>query len=203
MVALTLQNSNHKILIVGAIYDKIDKLKNAISLKDNYDFIIINGNLCYPNDDLNQVRDRVKIMDDYLSSGRIIYNVGQYDLQLMAKLDDNDELKEWIKNKPNIILINFTNQTSMIVTGGGVSPQMSKPDLYDNLETSFISYIQEEPWHKLYGGGMGYVISNNPLTQKEPQFYHYSAQIGNVYSEMVQIYAQEADQFGLKKTILL
>lgn len=203
MVALTLENSNHKILVVGSIYDKIDKLKNAISLKDNYDLIIINGNACYPNDNLNMVRDRVELIDQYLQTGKIIYNVGQFDLHLINKLEENDPLKKWIEERPNIILISFQNQSSLIVTSGGLTPQINKKNLYDNLELSFVSYIQNEPWHKLYGGSLGYVISNNPLTKKEPQFYNYSAQIGNIYYELTQVYAQEADQFGLKKTILL
>lgn len=203
MVALTLSNSNHKILIIGPIYDKIDKLQRAISLKDNYDLLIFNGNLCYPNDDLNLVKDRIRLMDQHLQTGKIIYNIGQFDLQLMNKLEDNNPLKEWIKERPNVILINFQNQTSLIITGGGLTPKIVKKDLYDNLELTFVSYIQNESWHKLYGGNLGYVISNNPLTKKEPQFYNYSAQIGNFYDKEVQVYAQEADQFGLKKTILL
>lgn len=203
MVALTLQNSNHKILVVGAIYDKIDKLQNAMSIKDNYDFVIINGNICYPNDDLNKLKERIKVIDNYLLSGKVIYNVGQFDLQFMNKLDDNDELKKWIKDKPNVIMINFQNQSSIIIVNGGITPETNKTDLFDNLEISFVSYLNKTSWHKLYGGGLGYVISNNPLTQKEPQFYNYSAQIGNIYGENTQVYAQEADQFGLKKTILL
>jgi len=106
-------------------------------------------------------------------------------------------------SKPNVIIINFVSQSSLIVTCGGVLPKMTKSQLSDNLETSFISNIENKPWHKFYGGGYGYIISNNPLTDKEPAFYNYSAQIGNVYSKSCQVYAQEVDQFGLKKTILL
>lgn len=91
----------------------------------------------------------------------------------------------------------------MIVTGGGILPSMNRDVLIDNLETSFVSNIDQVPWHKKYTGLIGYVISNNPLTSQKPKFYPFSAQIGNVYSEKVQVYAQEAEVYGLKRTILL
>lgn len=203
MVALILHNSNHKILVVGPIYDRIDKLQNALKLKNNYDLIIINGNICYPDNNLEKVKQRIEIIDEYLNSEKCIYNVGSLDLQLLSKLEENNDITKWIIKKSNVIIVNFQNQSSIVILGGGITPQMSKKDLYDNLEVSFISNIDKIPWHKLYGGNFGYIISNNPLTKNPPQFYNYSAQIGNHYSDNVNVYAQEIDQFGLKKTILL
>lgn len=199
MVALTLQNSNHRILVVGPIYDKLDKLERAIDLSKYYDLTIFNGNICYP---FEGAENRIEILDNYLKSEKIIYNVGNYDLQFLNRTE-KENIKEWIMSKPNTILISFENQSSMIITCGGISPTMKRTDLYDNLEISFISLIQNKPWHNLYGGGYGYIISNNPLTLSPPQFYNYSAQIGNSYGPETQVYAQEADQYGLKKTILL
>jgi predicted phosphodiesterase len=198
MVALTLQNSSHKILVVGPIYDKLDKLERVEKLSSFYDLVILNGNICYPFDG---AEERIKYLSNYLS-GKIIYNAGNYDLQLMQQTT-SEKIKEWINNKPNVILIGFKNQTSIIITSGGLSPQMTKKDLYNNLETSFISNIDNKPWHVLYGGGYGYVISNNPLSLAAPHFYNYSAQIGNSYGPENQVYAQEIDQYGLKDTILL
>jgi len=122
---------------------------------------------------------------------------------LLININSNDPIHKWLSTKSNIVMINFTNQSSLIITGGGIVPNMTKSDLHNNIETSFVSTINEKPWHQTYGGGYGYIISNNPLTTKEPQFYHYSAQIGNSHNENTQVYAQEVDQFGLKRTILL
>lgn len=202
MTALILQNSNHNILVIGSIYDRMDALENAFNLKDNYDLLIINGNVCYPNN-LEDINNRIKTIDKYLKTGKCIYNVGQFDLQFSNKLDDNNEIKKWINNKSNVIIINFINQSSIIILGGGITTETSRNNLYDNLEVSFVSKINNVPWHKLYGGGLGYIISNNPLTNEPPQFYNYSAQIGNYYSNNLNVYAQEINQFGLKKTILL
>jgi hypothetical protein len=81
---------------------------------------------------------------------------------------------------------------------------MNREKLLDNLETSFVSLINGQIWHNLYGGGYGYIISNNPLTQQSPKFYNFSMQMGNIYNgSETKVYAQEIDQFGLKDTISL
>lgn len=205
MTALTINNSNHKILVVGPVYDRLDKLQNAANLISNYDFVVFNGNLTYPNNDLLLVQNRIDIMNDLISTKKVIYNLGNYDYQLITELsyDANTYLKNWLESKPNVVIFNFVSQTSLIVVGGGVLPKMNKKDLNNNLEVSFISNIEKKPWQEFYGGGYGYVISNNPLTDKPPSFYNFSAQIGNSYSEDACVYAQEVDKYGLKKTILL
>lgn len=206
MPALTLQNSNHKILVVGPLYDQIKKLEVIENIADKYDIIIFNGNLCYPNNNLLEIEDRIEKIDKYLKTGKFIYNLGNYDLLLLKQLEienKQEKIENWLKNKPNVVIINFESQSSLIVTCGGILPKMTKADLYNNLETSFISKVNDKIWHYLYGGSYGYIISNNPLTDNYPSFYNYSAQIGNKYSENVKVYAQEVDQYGLKKTILL
>lgn len=204
MTARIINNYKHKALVVGPIYDRLDKLQNAINLSNNYDLTIFNGNLCYPNDNLLEVQSRIDILDPFIKSHKVLYNLGNYDFKLFNSLtEEKSTVKDWIANKPNVIVINFINQSSIIITCGGVLPKTSKADLNDNLETSFISNINNMPWHNFYGGGYGYIVSNNPLTNKEPAFHNYSAQIGNIYSKSCQVYAQEIDQFGLKKTILL
>lgn len=204
MTALIFNNSSHKILIVGPIYDRVDKLKNVANLIDKYDFIIFNGNLCYPYNDLSLVQDRINIMNDLIQTQKVIYNLGNYDYQLINLLSQQvSPVKDWLEFKPNAVIFNFVSQSSITIVSGGVLPKMNRGDLNDNLEISFISNIDQKPWHHYYGGGYGYIVSNNPLTDKAPQFYNFSAQIGNVYSSNVNVFAQEADQFGLRKTILL
>lgn len=204
MTALTINNSSHKILVVGPIYDRLDKLQATEKLMDNYDYIVFNGNLCYPCYDLDKIKQRIDVMNSLIESGKIIYNLGNHDLWLMNDLkSSNSIVKSWLESKPNVTIFNFVNQTSLIITCGGLVPKMNKQDLNDNLEISFVSRLDNKPWHNFYGGGFGYVISNNPLTGCPPTFYNFSAQIGNLYSSEVKVYAQEADQYGLKKTILL
>lgn len=203
MSALVLENPISKILIVGPIYNKLDKLQRAKSLIPNYDVVIFNGNLCYPFDNLNEVTDRINILETIIQPKKIIYNLGNYDLKLLQQLQQTNQfphIKKWLSTQNNVIMINSCH---LIVTGGGVTPQMTRTSLLNNIETSFVSHINGKPWHTQYGGGYGYIVSNNPLTTQPPQFYNFSAQIGNLYGDKTQVYAQEADQYGLKRTILL
>lgn len=206
MTAKIIFKNANKILVVGPIYDQIDKLNKIEEMLPNYDKVIINGSLCYPYDNLEKVKQRVSRISQLLRSFKVLYNVSQHDLLCAQYLYDNfkdPELLKWITDKPNVIMINFKNQTNLIVTGGGIAPNMSKELLTNSLETSFVSLIDNEPWQKKYVGLMGYVIGNNPLTNQKPKFYPNSAQLGNIYSENVKVYAQEVEPYGLKRTILL
>jgi hypothetical protein len=188
MVAKIIKNIKNKVLIVGPIYDKLNKLSNVII--DNYDLIILNGNVSYPNDN---VENRINVIEELIKTNKVIYNLGNFDLKNNLN---------WFKNKPNVVIIEFARGTKLIITSGGITPQMKSNKLMNDLETTFVSNIDNKPWHDSYNGSHGYVISNNPLTNKYPQFYNYSAQIGNTY-ESGKVYAQEADANGLLQTIAL
>lgn len=186
-----------KILVVGPIYNLIDKVTKVQSIINEYEYIIFNGNLLYPEDDLE---NRIRLMNKLLESGKVIYNVGDYDLKHLKDYKTD----YWINGFPNVIFVNYPSQTSFIITCGGVTSIMNREVLMNNLETSFVSNVNGRSWHLDYGGGYGYIISNNPLTDTDPNFYNFSAQIGNRYcGEKTNVYAQEIDQYGLKKTILL
>jgi hypothetical protein len=206
MSCLILRKNLSKVLVIGPIYDKLEKLKRAGNLIENYDLTIFNGSLCYPNDDLDQVEQRIELMNEFLKTGKVVYNLSNYDLELSHLLYEKKQgpkIQYWLQDKPNVVIIEFKNQSNCIITSGGMNPKFNRESLLDNIETSFISNINGVPWHKTYSGLYGYVISNNPLTDKEPQFHSYSAQIGNVYNSETQVYAQEVEPFGLKRTILL
>lgn len=198
MTALTIKHRVEDVLIIGPLYDRIDRISEAQKHFEDYDLVIFNGNLCFPSEDLSEVEHRIQEMNKVLSP-KVIYNVGRYDLQLLAKLrgGTNDSICDWITPRPNVIIVPFRTGNTLIVTDGGVTPEMKLSDLSSNLETSFVSKIKNSPWHRWYGGGMGYIISNNPLTAEPPQYYNFSAQIGNVYWEKVTTYAQAVTGNGL------
>lgn len=199
MTALTVKQFDQKLLVVGPIYDQVHKLSDHPDWFSDH-IVVFNGNLCYPNHDLDQVRQRIETVERYLATGKAIYNLGSEDLLLMKKLWESGEapdLHQWLRGKSNVILANFISQTNLIITGGGLVPNMSRHDLYDNLETSFVSRVGGRPWHELYGGGAGYVIANNPLTQNKPVRYNYSIQIGNTYQPDCKVYAIQVNAKGL------
>lgn len=203
MPALIFNKINHKILVVGPIYDKIEKIDRILHLEKNYDLVIINGSLCYPNSDETETENRIKLFNDKIfNNPKILYNLGRYDW-IFARQYPDHTISKWIANKSNVIIIEFQNQSTTIITNGGVTPQMDRAKLMNNIETSFVSYINGIPWHKKYSGRYGYIISNNPLTFSEPQFYPFSMCLGNKYGDETQVYAQEVTPLGLEQTILL
>ena len=206
MTANIISKNMNKVLVIGPIYDKIDKLDRVATMVPHYDYIVLNGSLMFPYEN-EKVKERVSKMNWLFKTGKVIYNLDYHDLQIAEELHTSQkepELLNWIWSKPNVTMINFKNfQTTTIITGGGVHPKMNKETLMDNLETSFISTANGISWHKTYGGTYGYIISNNPLTFEAPQFHSFSAQIGNDYGPQTQVYAQEVTGLGLRDTILL
>lgn len=204
MVAQIIRNVSEKILIVGPVYDNVDKLLKVETLIPNYQYVIFNGNLYYPFCNLSDLQDRLDIMTRLIKTGKVIYNLGDNDYLLIDGLmtEYPDSIGDWYLQRPNVVMIEFTNSTQIIVTSGGVIPKMNKEKLMDNLETSFVSKIKDKPWHELYKGAYGYIISNNPLSAESPEFYNHSMRIGTT-KESGTVFAQEASQFGLKETILL
>jgi hypothetical protein len=191
-----------KILVVGPIYDKMEKLSIVENLMPQYQFVIFNGGLCFPSDDLSQLKSRISKMQNLLDNNKTIYLAGRTDLTLLPKLEDT-EIINWIRYRPNIAIIKYPTRVALVMDGGIPPGTKSNNDLIDNMEVSFISQIKEKPWHTSYSGGLGYVISNNPLTNHFPNFYSYSMQLGNAYSPEGFVFAQEIDEIGLKKTISL
>lgn len=199
MTALILSKPLRKLLVIGPIYNKLDKLSKIDELLSQYDYVIFNGGLCYS---LENLKKRLQAFDNWAVNKKIIYIVGRNELQLLNKIDDQ-EILTWIHSHCNIVIANFDSRT-VIVTDGGL-PQNLKGmyELMDNLEVSFISQVGDKPWHVNYNGGLGYVISNNPLNDSPPQYYNYSMRLGCLYDPNAPVYAQEVDEIGLKNSILL
>lgn len=194
---------NQKILIISAIYDKIEKLEIISTLIKNYQYIILLGNICYPFNNLQLVEKRINKLQKYLDKyPNLIYILGNYDLDLWSKLK-NHEISNWILSKPNVGIFNFPSQSNIVATSGGIPENLTKKQLNNNLEISFVSNLEGKPWQEIYGGNLGYVISNNPISHQNPRFFNYAAAIGQIYDENHQVWAQEADQYGLKKTFII
>jgi hypothetical protein len=206
MTTLTIDNSPKKILIVGPFYDQTDKLLRVEPMIQNYDYVIFNGGLCEPLNQMSLIQKHIEILDRMFSTQRVIYNMGSRDLMLIEGLyaDYPTEVGNWLAQRPNVVIVTFTNLSKLIVVNGGVTPRTTEAKLADNIEVSFVSSLGGRPWHQAYNGRFGYIVSNEPLTLSAPQFHNFSAQMGNEpFKPETQVYAQEADQYGLKTTILL
>jgi predicted phosphodiesterase len=203
MTALFLSKSIHKLLVIGPSYDRLNEVSLRIEeLISNYDCVIINGGICYPSDNLELVKERIQKINQLASTNKVIYVAGRNDLTLLSKTDDQ-EIIEWIRGCYNMVVVKFPSRTVLVMDGGVPQGTRSLEQLIESIEISFVSQINNKPWHHSYNGGLGYVISNNPLSDKSPEYYNYSMQLGNLYSSQATVYAQEMDEVGLKKTILI
>lgn len=189
-------NNISKALVIGPIYDQIDKFKKIKEISKNYDITILNGSICHLLD--NDLQNRINELNKILNN-KIIYLNSDLDYIAMTK---SNIVEDWIKNKPNIANIRFSSGTNLIVVSGGVPNNLGLDGLQSNLEISFMSRVGDTPWHYEYNGMLGYVISNNPLSDKAPEFFNYSARIGTKYNKN-KIYCQEIEEYGLKNTIML
>lgn len=203
MLGLLVPQPFHKILVVGPLYDRTEKLAIVEEMLPQYDWTIFNSGLCHPTNDLSQIKQRIDKMKELIATQKVIYLAGRTDYLLLASLTKEPSLEKWLQECRNLAIIEFPNRTVIITDGGLTSATRTRKDLLDNLENSFVSQIEQKPWHQNYSGNLGYVISNNPLTQLPPQFYKHSMQLGNLYSLETAVYAQEVDEIGLKKTISL
>lgn len=202
MPGLILPQPFQKILVVGPLYDKIEKLSRLDEIASEYDWIIFNGGLCYPSNDIEQVKERIEKMKEFIGKHKAAYVVGRLDYLLLTKTKDKD-IEKWVSESFNIILADFSTRGVVITDGGIPDSVFKRADMSNCLEASFLSRVNGKPWHDTYNGRMGYVISNNPLTDKHPKYHRYSMQLGNSYGPENAVYAVEVDEIGLKKTIVL
>lgn len=186
-----------KILTISPLYGNTQKLQKIFDLYAHYDLIILNGNITYPYD--QRIFDKNKdIINNMLQSKKVIYNIGNLDYKISLT---EEAVRSWLKGKPNLINLSFAKGTNLVITSGGINPNMNS--LCNTVETSFVNKIHGKLWHKTYGGKFGYVISNMPLIAKPPSFYMYSARIGTPYNNNFIAYGQEADENGLLNNIEL
>lgn len=204
MTAIILPQKDEKILVISPIYDQIDVLSKIKKISEQYDLIIFNGNLTFPFYDLNAVQNRIDLFESIFNTNTL-YNIGNYDLELLLKLEDtNKKITDWINSKSNVIILEYSNSVRFIIVNGGIKKNMTRKDIMNSMEVTFISKVDNRYWHLDYNGSLGYVISNNPIQTGDPTFYSHSLRMGTPYvSDNCKIIAQEVTKYGLKETFIL
>lgn len=191
--------AKQKILVISPICDQIEKIKKLQEFSDEY-IIVFTGEICYPWDDVDQVKSRIKTLDNYLKETSSFYVLGDGDLTFKSKNKNNsNEINKWIDEQCLGINITFPNDSMLTVVHGGIPIEAkSWKEIISNIEIAFVKNINGKPWHSLYDGRFGYVISAHP-TSDEVKHYDYSMAI----DIKNQVLAQEYDENGLARTILL
>lgn len=198
MTALILPKPFQKLLVTNSIHSKFEKINLIENIISNYERIIINGGIANLNDNLADIKTRIVKINQLINERGAIYILGRSDLEFLQQTNDDDVIK-WFCQCPNIVIVNFLSHTVLITDGGIPLGIKHINQLLENIEVSFVSQINGKPWHYYYNGGLGYVISNNPISDKSPEYYNYSMRLGNKSD----LYCQEFDEIGLKQTILI
>ena len=139
-------------------------------------------------------------MDSYLKEFSSFYVLGDSDLTFKNLNKNNvNDLNKWIDNQCLGVHITFGNSTMLTVVHGGI-PAGAKGwnDILSNIEVAFVRNINDKPWHNFYQGNYGYIISAHPMTD---EVTHYG--LSSSIDVKNQVLAQEYDENGLKRTILL
>lgn len=200
MTIFSLPQGLKKILILAPLHNKINIIDRLEELLIEYDWVILNGGISSSSNNINDLLEKISKMQDLIKKLPITYNIDNIDLINITNID-NQFIEDWIKSNPNIISIKFPQRNILVVNGGIPNHIRTMEELSNNFEVSFVSKLNNKPWHTSYNGRFGYVISNANIEEKLHKFYNYSMQLGNG-SGPNKIYGQVIGELSLKETII-
>lgn len=199
---------NKSLLVVGPLYDKLDKLYalNTLITKDH--IVVFLGDICYPYKTYSDVPSRINIIKTFLENKDAHYVLGDKDLVYMQKtFASNADTSDWLALQPTAIRFMFENQTSALVVHGGILPRHTTwREITDDLEISFINNIPtiNKPWHKIYNGRFGYVLSSHPASKdKLVEKHNNSISLDTEAYETDKVAVQEFNEKGLGQTFYI
>lgn len=188
--------SNKKIYVTGPIYDQLDQLKLFISEQSRDTLFIINGGICYPNNDINiRIDELIELQKKY--DIKFIMGDKEYKHLLKKRQDlEFDFYHSWLESQAKACRITFTNQSKITIINGNM------PELIENKREHVLCFNFQNDWHLTYNGRLGYVISNYPSCKDNIILYDFSCSIGTKYQDKMLI-VQEINYKGLGETFLL
>lgn len=178
---ILLENNNKILVLLGVNGKKINKI-NFDLLTKSYDKIIINGNL---GKDLILIKNILNKNIKYVFSHEDYFFIKNNYLKLIKE--------NWLKNIPNIIKLEFKNQTNVIICNAGLNKN-------EQLENNYLATFNNGEWIKKYNGSYGWVISNIPLMPEIGHTTNFTVQNFINYSEG-RAWGQEVSSKGLEKKI--
>lgn len=186
---------NETLLIVGPIYDKIEKLNEIDKLYDKNKIIVFLGDICFPGTSA-EITERIKILNEFMEKHNSYYIVGDKDLIFNKNpLSSNNLINE------NLLALkcNFDNNSMLLLLHGGVLNHTLEK--INDIEIAFITDNPEinKPWHISYNGRLGYIISSH-CYDSEVKHYNFSSSLDTKAYETNILAIQEFDKNGLGKT---
>lgn len=205
MVGKTLEIGSQELLVIGPLYNKIDKLDLLEEVaKDK--LVVLLGDISYPYNTFNDVSDRLKKIRSFIAGKRCFYILGDKDLIFMKKIfSSNADTYDWLSLQRKALRFSFSNNTNLLVVHGGVLPTHTTwNDVQDDYESAFVSTLVDTgvSWHTQYDGRFGYVLSSHGnFGDSEIKFYNHSAALDTECYKTDKLAVQIFGPNGLGKTL--
>lgn len=201
MIGKTLEAGSQELLVIGPIYNQIDKLPLLEKHTKNR-LVVFLGDLCYPYNSFTDISERLKSLRSFIQGKRCFYILGDKDLIFMKKIfSSHTDTYDWLNAQRKALRFSFSNNTNILLVHGGVLPSHKTwNEVQNDLESAFITNLQEtgKPWHDIYDGRFGYVISSHP---SEVKIYNHSMSLETEGFNTDKLAAQVYGPNGLGETL--
>lgn len=196
------------LLVVGPLYNKMDKLFALTPLIKEDSIVVFLGDIAYPFNKFSDVPPRIETIKTFMEGKDCHYVLGDKDLIYMQKtFSSSADTHEWLSKQSTAIRFMFDNGTSVLAVHGGILPRHTTwGEVNSDLEISFITEVTsiKKSWHKLYNGRFGYVVSSH-LANKDNkvEIHKHSISLDTNAHESDVVAVQEFTKNGLGQTFYI
>lgn len=189
----------NNVIIVAPIYNKIDKLAKIENFISKNTILILNGDVCYPYENIQEIENRISVLDAFIKKYSAHYLIGNKDLLYLSNNKYNNFIKKWVDRQKLTLTIKFNNNTTTTILHGGITKSMKSFDDLNTLEVCFVDKIDNKLWHEYYNGRFGDIISSNPNSNEGIKFFNHSISLDNLSYETDKLYIIEYDKYAQLK----
>ncbi len=205
MVGKTLEIGNQELLVIGPLYNKVDKLP-LLEKHAKGRLVVFLGDIGYPCVTFNDVSERLKAVRGFIDGKRAFYILGDKDLSYMKKVyGSNADTYDWMSLQRKALRFSFANNSNVLVVHGGVLPtHKTWNEVQNDVESAFVSYLKdtETTWHHSYDGRFGYVISSHTYAgDPTVKIYNHSMSLDTECHQTDILAAQIVGPDGLGETL--
>jgi UDP-2,3-diacylglucosamine pyrophosphatase LpxH len=190
-----------RILVVGPIYDKIDKLYAINDLCQKDDIVVFLGDIAHPYQNTIDIMKRITTLMTFCEGKNTHYILGDYDFIFKNKASSSNlDACDWFARQLLGVRFTYANDTNILVIHGGILAKHKKlEDLEQDPEISFV-----KNWHTKYDGRFGYVVASHPAAKNNKiKTYNYSASLDTLCYESNVLAVQAINNKGLGETFYI
>lgn len=205
MKTRNVQLNSQRLLVVGPIYNRTDKLFLLDKLCKPDDRIVFLGDVSLPYKSKSEVTKRIQEIQAFSESHKSFYVLGDEDLLFMKdSYVSHADAYDWFNQQSITIRFTYKNNSNVMVVHGGIPTKNKTLESLDNdLELIFESKSSnaKKKWHKTYDGRFGYVVSSHPPVQSDKaEIHNHSMSLDSQCHTKEVLLVQEVNDKGLGET---